>query len=198
MGHSASKKKAPLVTAAIIVGVASISGWVVSWWRTLVGRSAMAIDVGVSRRVVATIRIIKTAAARRWVVINRRAGSGRSTAIATAVVVIVAAARWASITVSVTSRGIRAGRSTAVIIIGIRSTSRRAGTGSVSRDIRLGLYSVSRSKKLGRDGTNVSDTGDLDTLEFAAIQFFYCVLEVCSSFELDEASEEVSRDKFEV
>jgi hypothetical protein len=44
----------------------------------------------------------------------------------------------------------------------------------------------------GRDGTDISDTSDSNTLEFAAIQLLYCGFEVRSSFELDEASDFVS------
>ena len=128
-----------LVTAAIVIGIAGISGRVVSWWRTVVGRSAMAIDVGVSRWVVATIRIIEATAARRWIVINRGASSWWRTAITSTLIVIVATAGWASITVTVTARRVSTGWSTAVVVIRIRSASRRTGAGSVARDIRLCL-----------------------------------------------------------
>ena len=52
----------------------------------------------------------------------------------------------------------------------------------------VGSITVSKCREVGKDGTNISDAGDSDALEFAAIQFLYCGFEVRSSFELDEAS----------
>jgi hypothetical protein len=51
---------------------------------------------------------------------------------------------------------------------------------------------------MGWDGTDISDAGNSNPLEFAAIQLFYCSLEVRSSFELNEASESVSKSLFSV
>jgi hypothetical protein len=45
---------------------------------------------------------------------------------------------------------------------------------------------------MGKNGTDISKAGNFEALEFAAIQLFYCSLEVRSSFELDETSESVS------
>jgi len=35
---------------------------------------------------------------------------------------------------------------------------------------------------------SISDTGDADSFEFAAVKLLYCSLEVCSSLKLNEAS----------
>lgn len=108
----------------------------------------MAIDIRVSRWIVATIRIIEATAARRWIVINRGASSWRRTAVTSTLIVIVATAGWASITVTVTARRVSTGWSTAVVVIRVGSASRRAGAGSVARNIRLGLL-LSANAKMG-------------------------------------------------
>jgi hypothetical protein len=62
----------------------------------------------------------------------------------------------------------------------------------------VGSIIVSECQHERRDDTDICDTGDSDALEFAAIQLFYCGFEVRSSFELDEASDSVSDELFEV
>ena len=99
----------------------------------------MTIDIGVSGWVVATIRIIKATAARRRIIINRWAGSWRRTAITSTIIIIVTTARWASVTITVTTRAVSSEWSAAVVVIRVWSASRRAGTGSVAGDVRLGL-----------------------------------------------------------
>jgi len=142
----------------------------------------MAIDVWISRWVVATtVRILKTAATTWWwVVIDGRstAATGWGAGITTLTIIVIVTARWGTITVTTT---------TTIIIITARAISTRCaagrssitswtrGTGSIALaagDIRLGIGSaVNRN-----------------SFELTAVELFYCSLEVRSSLELDEAS----------
>lgn len=163
-------KEELLVSSTIVISVTSISRWVVSWWGAIIRWSSMSIDVGVYGWVIATIWVIEATTAMR-VIINRGAGSWRRTAITSTVIIIVATARWASVTITVTTRAVSSGWAAPVVVIRVRSASRGAGSGSVAGNVRLGI----------------SDAGDSNALEFAAIKLLYCSFEIRSSFELDEA-----------
>lgn len=141
--------KDDLPVAATTVSVISISGiswWVISWRRAIIRWSTMSIDVWVSWRVIATIRIIKTSTTWWWVIIDRTTRSRWwRTTITTTVIIIIRTTRWASIAIGITSRTITSGWTTSIIIInGVRSSSRHWGSRSstITRDIRLGLFNV--------------------------------------------------------
>jgi len=142
----------------------------------------MAVNIWVSGRVVATIRIIKATTARRWVVINWSTSSGWRATISTTVIVIVITAGWwgASVAVCITTRAIWRSTTT-TIIIGrwITTTARAWGAGpssAVTRDIWLGIC----------------NTSDANTFEFTAVKLFYCSLKIRSSLELNKASFTIS------
>lgn len=131
----------------------------------------MAVDVRISGWVFPTVRVLEAAATRQSILIKRGALSWRRSTIATTIIVIVGASRWASITIS--TRAVATRRATTIIVISrVRSTARRARTCSVARYIGLGVCNACNS----------------NTLEFAAIKFFHCGFEVRSGFELNKAS----------
>jgi len=132
----------------------------------------MTIDIRVGRRVVTAVRIVETTAARGWVVINWTTSSWRRTAITTAIVIVVATTGGAPVTIAITTRAVATRWTTTIIIIGIGSASRGAGSSSITGDLWL----------------SVCNAGHTDAFEFTAVKFLYCGLKIRSSFEFNKAS----------
>jgi len=155
-------------TRALII-IWRLSWWVIPWWRTIVGRSPVGVWV---RWVVTTVWILETSTWGR--VIIDRATSSRRRAVATTIIIIVTTARRASVAVTLTTRAVSTGWSTAVVVIGRIGSTRGRGTGtsSVTGNVRL----------------SIGNAIDTDSLEFTAVKLFYCGLEIRSSLEFNKAS----------
>jgi hypothetical protein len=180
----------PVAATAIIVGISGISGRVVPWRWSVVRGSA--ICIWVRRRVVPAIRIIKTTTTGRRIVINRRAATRRGTTITRTIIVIIAPSRRTPITVPVTARAVSAGWAATVIVVRIRSTSRRTRSTSIARCLRLGLNYISiSSRRVGTD-PYVCYACNARTLELTTVEFFYCGLQVGGSLKFNKASRGIS------
>jgi hypothetical protein len=145
------------------------------------------------RRVVTAVWILKSATW-RWVVVNWPTSSRRR-AISTTVIIVVATAGGASITIattSLTARAISSGGSTTFIIIRVRSSTGRSRATLITGNIRLGLGKFSSHEMLKMDETYICDTSYTNALELTPIKFFYCSLEICSSFEFNKAPRPIS------
>ena len=130
------KEDIPITAGTIIIRWRIVSWWIIPWWRSII--RSPAIDVRI-RGIVTTIRILEPAT-RRWIIINRTTSSWRRT-VSPTIIIIIATARWTSITITITTRTVSTRRATTIIVIrGVGSTRHRgSGSGPVTGDIRLSL-----------------------------------------------------------
>ena len=176
-----------LVTASAIIVCGRIVSWgVIPWWRSII--RSPAIDVRI-RGIITTVRILEPAT-RGWIIINRTTSSWRRTVSTSTIIIIVATARWAPITISITTRAITTGRATTIVFIRRVGSTRsgRSGAGTVTGDIWLSLAKLINSNVEEKDAY-IGNTGDTGSLELAAVKLFYCGLEIRSSLKLNKASD---------